>query len=89
MRPCLEAVKADVAIEDVEAVASEDQHRLRNTLQVDAIIRQTLNGWRPCRVYNDTTMGRPTTGRPIGSPVVDHPQGVFGVFSYYRREAMA
>jgi hypothetical protein len=33
---------------------------------------------RPLRGHNDTPFGRPTPGRPIG-----HPQGVFGVFSYY------
>jgi hypothetical protein len=37
----------------------------------------------PLRGHNDTPFGRPTPGRPIGRLGVVHPQGIFGVFSYY------
>jgi hypothetical protein len=59
----------------------------REKLVVDAMIRQTLNGYivirRPLRGHNDMPFGRPTPGRPISRPGVGHPQCVFGVFSYY------
>jgi hypothetical protein len=38
------------------------------------IIRGQLRG------HNDTPFGRPTPGRPIGRPRVDHPQGIFCVY---------
>jgi hypothetical protein len=41
------------------------------------VIRGLLRG------HNDTPFGRPTRGWPIGCLGVGHPQGVFGVFSYY------
>jgi hypothetical protein len=37
----------------------------------------------PFRGHNDTPFGRPIPGRLVGRPGVGHPQGVFGVFSYY------
>jgi hypothetical protein len=39
--------------------------------------RRSLGG------HNDLPFRRPALGRPIGRLVVGHPQGVFGVFSYY------
>jgi hypothetical protein len=48
--------------------------------QADAewiVIRGSLRG------HNDMPFGLPTPVRPIGRPGVGHPQGVFGVFSYY------
>jgi hypothetical protein len=33
---------------------------------------------------NDTPFVWPTPGQPIGCPGVGHPQGIFGVFSYYQ-----
>jgi hypothetical protein len=60
---------------------------LRCNVLVSAMNRQTLN-WivirRPLRGHNDTPFGRPTPGRPKGHPRVGHPQGEFGVFSYYQ-----
>jgi hypothetical protein len=38
----------------------------------------------PLRGHNDTPFGWPTPGRPIHFPEVGHPQGVFGIFSYYQ-----
>jgi hypothetical protein len=38
---------------------------------------------RPLRGHDDTLFGRPNPGRSIGCPGVGHPQGVFGIFSYY------
>jgi hypothetical protein len=40
--------------------------------------------WRPIWSYNNMPLGRPTSGRHIGRLGVGHPQGVFGVFSYYQ-----
>jgi hypothetical protein len=38
---------------------------------------------RALRGHNDTRFGQPTHGQPISCPGVGHPQGIFGVFSYY------
>jgi hypothetical protein len=39
---------------------------------------------RSLRGHNDTPCGRPASDRPIGRPGSGVPQGVIGVFSYYK-----
>jgi hypothetical protein len=38
---------------------------------------------RPSRGHNDMPFGWPTPGQPVAHPGVGHPQGIFGIFSYY------
>jgi hypothetical protein len=55
----------------------------RRTLTHDKADAEWIVIRRPLRGHNDTPFGRPIPGRLISRLGVGHPQGVFGVFSYY------